>query len=41
VYLVPDTEPALVALQVLGAVACVAGGSAAYGGATLLSSLQK
>lgn len=41
VYFVPDTDPALVALQVLGAVACVAGGSAAYGGATLLASLQK
>ena len=41
VYFVPDSDPALVALQVVGALVAVAGGSAAYGGATLLSTLQK
>lgn len=41
VYFVPDDNTALVVAQVLGALACVVGGSAAYGGATLLSALQK
>jgi hypothetical protein len=38
---VPDSSAALVAVQAVGALACVAGGSAAFGGASLLSSLQK
>jgi Protein of unknown function (DUF1118) len=41
VYFVPDSSTALVAAQVLGAIACIAGGSAAWGGASLLASLQK
>jgi len=41
VYFVPDDSPVLVAVQVAAAVACVAGGSAAWGGASLLSTLQK
>ncbi len=41
VYFTPDDSTALVALQVLGALVCVAGGAAAYGGASLLASLQK
>lgn len=41
VYLVPDNNTAAVAAQFLGATACVVGGSAAWGGASLLSSLQK
>ena len=41
VYFTPDDNPALIAVQVIGALACVVGGSAAYGGASLLSSLQK
>jgi len=41
VYFVPDSNPALIAAQAVGALACVVGGSAAYGGASLLSTLQK
>jgi hypothetical protein len=41
VYFTPDDSTALVALQAIGALVCVAGGAAAYGGASLLSSLQK
>lgn len=41
VYAIPDDNAALVGIQVIAALACVAGGSAAYGGATLLSTLQK
>lgn len=41
VYFVPDSSTALVAAQAIGALGCVVGGSAAFGGASLLSSLQK
>ena len=41
VYFLPDDSAALIATQVLGATICAAGGAAAYGGASLLSSLQK
>lgn len=41
VYFLPDDSAALIAVQVLGATVCAAGGAAAYGGASLLSSLQK
>lgn len=41
VYAVPDTSTGLVALQALAAGAAVIGGSAAWGGASLLSALQK
>ena len=40
-YVIPDSSPALVGLQVALAAACVAGGSAAFGGASLLATLQK
>ena len=41
VYFTPDDNPALLAVQGIGALACIVGGSAAFGGASLLSSLQK
>lgn len=41
VFFTPDESGALIALQAVGAAVCVAGGSAAWGGASLLSSLQK
>ena len=41
VYAIPDSSPALVAVQALIAAVAVAGGSAAFGGASLLSALQK
>lgn len=41
VYFVPDDSAALVALQAVAALTCVVGGSAAFGGASLLSTLQK
>ena len=41
VYLVPDNSTPLVVAQVLGALLCVVGGSAAWGGATLIGALQK
>lgn len=41
VYFTPDDSATLVALQALAALVCVGGGSAAWGGASLLSSLQK
>ncbi|EFN55748.1 hypothetical protein CHLNCDRAFT_134090 [Chlorella variabilis] len=41
VYFLPDDSTALVAVQAVIALSCIAGGSAAWGGATLLSSLQK
>lgn len=41
VYFVPDTSSGLIAAQVIGALVCVAGGSAAFGGANLIGALQK
>jgi len=41
VFFTPDEAGGLIALQAVGAAVCVAGGSAAWGGASLLSSLQK
>lgn len=41
VYFVPDTSTPLVAAQVIGALLCVAGGSAAWGGANLIGALQQ
>lgn len=41
VYITPDDSPLLIGLQILLALTAVIGGSAAYGGASLLSSLQK
>lgn len=41
VYFVPDTSGGLVAAQAVGALLCVAGGSAAWGGASLIGALQK
>lgn len=41
VYLTPDDSGALLAVQAIGALTCIVGGSAAWGGATLLSTLQK
>lgn len=41
VYFTPDDNTGLIVAQVLGALLCVGGGAAAYGGASLLSSLQK
>ena len=41
VYFVPDNSTPLVVAQVLGALLCVVGGSAAWGGATLIGALQK
>lgn len=41
VYVTPDDSGVLVALQAIGALACIVGGSAAFGGASLLSTLQK
>lgn len=41
VFVTPDDSGALLALQAVGALACIVGGSAAWGGATLLSTLQK
>ena len=41
VYFVPDSSPALVAAQALGVLLCVAGGSAAWGGANLIGALQQ
>lgn len=41
VYFVPDSNAGLITAQAIGALACVVGGSAAFGGATLLSTLQK
>ncbi|PSC70276.1 hypothetical protein C2E20_6343 [Micractinium conductrix] len=41
VYFLPDDSTGLVALQAVVALACVLGGSAAWGGASLLSTLQK
>ncbi|KAL4423264.1 hypothetical protein ABPG77_004533 [Micractinium sp. CCAP 211/92] len=41
VYFTPDDSGALVALQAVIALTCVLGGSAAWGGASLLSTLQK
>lgn len=41
VYFTPDDSSALIALQVIGALTCVVGGSAAFGGASLLATLQK
>ncbi|KAL4858166.1 hypothetical protein ACK3TF_001659 [Chlorella vulgaris] len=41
VYFLPDDSTGLVALQAVIALVCIAGGSAAWGGASLLSSLQK
>ena len=41
VFLIPDTSAGLIALQALAAGAAVVGGSAAWGGASLLAALQK
>lgn len=41
VYFIPDDSAPLIAAQAVAAFACVAGGSAAFGGASLLSTLQK
>jgi hypothetical protein len=41
VYFVPDSSVPLIAAQAVAALACVVGGSAAFGGASLLSTLQK
>lgn len=41
VYFLPDDSAGIVGLQAVVALACIAGGSAAWGGATLLSNLQK
>jgi hypothetical protein len=41
VYLTPDDSGALLALQAVGALTCIVGGSAAWGGASLLATLQK
>ena len=41
VYVTPDDSGALIALQAIGALTCILGGSAAFGGASLLSALQK
>lgn len=41
VYFLPDDSTVLVALQFALALVCVLGGAAAYGGASLLASLQK
>lgn len=41
VYFTPDDSSALIALQAAGALLCAVGGSAAFGGAQLLSTLQK
>ena len=41
VYFVPDGSTPLVVAQALGALLCVVGGSAAWGGATLIGALQK
>jgi hypothetical protein len=41
VYLIPDDTAPLVAAQALIALTAVAGGSAAFGAAALLSTLQK
>ena len=41
VYFVPDNSTGLVAAQVVAALLCTVGGSAAFGGAQLLSKLQK
>ncbi|BDA42495.1 hypothetical protein COCOBI_03-3850 [Coccomyxa sp. Obi] len=41
VYFVPDSSSGLIAAQAIGALLCVAGGSAAWGGASLIGALQK
>ncbi|GAB4823554.1 hypothetical protein N2152v2_010600 [Parachlorella kessleri] len=41
VYFTPDDTSLLIALQAIAAFVCVSGGAAAYGGASLLSTLQK
>ena len=41
VYVTPDDSGALIALQAIGALTCILGGSAAFGGASLLSALQR
>ena len=41
VYLVPDSSTPLVAAQALVAIGCLAGGTAAFGAASLLGALQK
>lgn len=40
-YLIPDSSTPLVAVQALVAVGCLAGGTAAFGAASLLGALQK
>ena len=41
VYLTPDDSTALISLQAIAAAIALAGGGAAFSGASLLSSLQK
>ncbi len=41
VYFVPDSSSGLIAAQAIGALLCIAGGSAAWGGASLIGALQK
>ena len=41
VYFIPDQSTPLVALQVAAALVAVLGGSAAFGGSVLLSTLQR
>ena len=41
VYAVPDSSTPLIAAQVVAALACLTGGTAAFGAASLLGTLQK
>ena len=41
VYFVPDSSTPLVAAQAFAAIGCLAGGTAAFGAASLLGALQK
>ena len=40
VYAVPDTSNPLIAVQAVAALGCLLGGTAAFGGASLLNTLQ-
>lgn len=40
-YIVPDSSTPVVAVQAVIAIACLTGGTAAFGAATLLGTLQK
>lgn len=41
VYFIPEDNAAEIVIQVIAALTCIVGGSTAYGGANLLSNLQK